>query len=279
MGPLRPLPLSLSACALLAWLAGAALAAPADGEGVRVQWLGHSAFKLTSPTGKVILIDPYLTGNPKTPDRFKDLEALGRVDLVLVTHAHGDHVGDGPALARMHGVPLYGPAGLNDTLVALGELPAELAPRFNKGGTITPLGPGIRITMTRAEHSSEYKWKDPASGRTEIHVGGEPAGFVIELENGFKVYHMGDTGLFGDMRLIGDYYRPDLVLIPIGGHFTMGPRDAAHATASLLRPAYAIPMHYGTRPALAGTPPQYRAALGDGTTRVIVLEPGAEHRF
>jgi L-ascorbate metabolism protein UlaG (beta-lactamase superfamily) len=131
-----------------------------DGK-VTVQWFGQSAFKITTLGGKVILIDPYLTKNPKTPAEHKDLAALGKVDLILVTHAHGDHVGDGPALAKQHKAPLYGPAGLNDTLVALGELPSELAPRFNKGGVIQPLGEGIRVTMTRAEHSSEYRWTNP----------------------------------------------------------------------------------------------------------------------
>ena len=250
----------------------------ADGK-VTVQWFGQSAFKLTTVGGKVILVDPFITKNPKTPPEHKDLAALGKVDLVLVTHAHGDHVGDGPALAKMHQAPLYGPAGLNDTLVALGELPQELSPRFNKGGTIQPLGDGIRITMTRAEHSSEYRWTNPQSGKHEIHVGGEPAGFVIELENGFRIYHMGDTGLFGDLQLIADRYRPDLVLIPIGGHFVMDPRDAAFATRQYLKPRYAIPMHYGTNPMLKGTPEEYVRALGQTETKVLALSPGEQVQF
>ena len=246
---------------------------------VTVQWLGHAAFKLTSVGGKVILIDPFITGNPKLPDEQKDLAKLGKIDLILVTHAHGDHVGDGPALAKQHNAPLYGPAGLNDTLLALGELPKELSPRFNKGGTITPLGPGIKITMTRAEHSSEYRWANPKTGQTEIHVGGEPAGFVIEFENGFKIYHMGDTGLFGDLALIGSYYRPDLVLIPVGGHFVLSPQDAAYATRQILKPKYAIPMHYGTNPNLKGTPEEYIAALGRSPTRVMNLKFGEVVKF
>ena len=254
------------------------LAYAAEGK-VTVQWFGQSAFKVTSPTGKVILIDPFLTKNPKTPPEHKDLAALGRIDLILVTHAHGDHVGDGPALAKQHQAPLYGPAGLNDTLVALGELPPELAPRFNKGGVIQPLGEGIRITMTRAEHSSEYRWTNPQTGKQEIHVGGEPAGFVIELENGFRLYHMGDTGLFGDLGFIAEYYRPDLVLIPIGGHFVMDPTDAAHATRHYLKPRFAIPMHYGTNPMLKGTPEEYVRALGQTDTKVLALSPGERVEF
>lgn len=244
-----------------------------------VQWFGQSAFKITTPAGKVILIDPFITQNPKTPPEHRDLDRLGKIDLILVTHAHADHLGDGPALATRHQVPLYGPAGLNDSLVALGVLPKELAPRFNKGGVIQPLGEGIRITMTRAEHSSELRWTNPETGHEEIHVGGEPAGFIIELENGFKIYHMGDTGLFGDLAFIADYYRPDLVLIPIGGHFVMDPRDAAYATREYLKPRFVIPMHYGTNPMLKGTPEEYRQALGESDTRVLDLEPGASARF
>jgi len=269
------------ACALSALLVfalpdGAALTA--DGK-VTVQWFGQSAFKITGADGKVIMVDPFITKNPKTPPELKDLVALGKVDLVLVTHAHGDHVGDGPALAKAHNVPLYGPAGLNDTLVALGELPQELSPRFNKGGVIQPVGEGIRIIMTRAEHSSEYRWTNPQTGRQEVHVGGEPAGFIIELENGFRIYHMGDTGLFGDLRLIAEYYRPDLVLIPIGGHFVMDPKDAAFATREYLKPRYAIPMHYGTNPMLKGTPEEYIQALGETNTRVMTLSPGEAVQF
>jgi L-ascorbate metabolism protein UlaG (beta-lactamase superfamily) len=250
----------------------------ADGK-VTVQWFGQSAFKITTVGGKTILVDPFITKNPKTPPEHKDLAALGKIDLILVTHAHGDHVGDGPELAKTHQAPLYGPPGLNDTLLALGELPQELSPRFNKGGTIQPLGEGIRITMTRAEHSSEYRWTNPQTGKQEIHVGGEPAGFVIELENGFRIFHMGDTGLFGDLQLIADYYRPDLVLIPIGGHFVMDPKDAAFATRHYLKPRYAIPMHYGTNPMLKGTPEEYVQALGATDTKVLSLTPGEQVQF
>ena len=239
---------------------------------VTVQWLGHAAFKLTSVSGKVILIDPFITKNPKLFAEQKDLTKLGKVDLILITHAHGDHVGDGPALAKLHNAPLYGPSGLSGTLVALGELPNELAPRFNKGGVITPLGDGIKITMTRAEHSSEYTWTNPKTNQSEMHVGGEPAGFIIEFENGFKVYHLGDTGLFGDMSLIGSYYQADLVMIPIGGHFVMNPKDAAFATMHYLKPKYAIPMHYGTNPNLKGTPEEYIEALGKSSTKVLNMK-------
>lgn len=254
------------------------LAAAADKK-TEVLWLGQSATRITTPGGKVIMIDPFLTKNPKTPDKWKNLDELGKIDLILVTHAHGDHLGDAPDLAKKHNVPMIGPAGLNDTLVALGILPPELAPRMNKGGTVTPLGPDIKITMVRAEHSSELVWRNPATDKNETHVGGEPAGFIIELENGFKIYHMGDTGLFGDMKLIAEHYRPDLLLIPIGGHFVMNPADAAFATKNYLKPKFAVPIHYGTFPQLKGTPAEYTKALGKTTTKVMAINPGDNLQF
>jgi L-ascorbate metabolism protein UlaG (beta-lactamase superfamily) len=245
---------------------------------IEVLWLGQSATRITTVSGKVIVIDPFLTQNPKTPAQYKSLDALGKVDLILVTHAHGDHLGDGPDLAKKNNAPLWGPAGLDQSLVTLGVLPAELAPRMNKGGTITPLGPDIKITMTRAEHSSELVWTNPATGKPETHVGGEPGGFIIEFENGFKLYHLGDTGLFGDMKWIGEYYKPDLIMVPIGGHFVMSPRDAAVAT-ELIKPKFAIPIHYGTFPPLKGTPQEYQQALGTTSVKMFPINPGDKLTF
>jgi L-ascorbate metabolism protein UlaG (beta-lactamase superfamily) len=226
----------------------------------------------------VILIDPWITGNPVTPPEWKDLDKLGPVDLILVTHGHGDHLGDGPDLAKKLHVPLWGPAGMNQQLVSLGVLPAELAPRMNKGGTIEPF-PGIRITMVRADHSSELLLPDPLTGKPTTYSGGEPVGFVIQFENGFRLYHMGDTGLFSDMAFIREHYHPDLVMIPIGGHFVMDPVDAAFATKTWLKPRFAIPMHYGTNPFLKGTPAEYITALGKSPTKVLALKPGDTTRF
>jgi L-ascorbate metabolism protein UlaG (beta-lactamase superfamily) len=257
----------------------AQLAAPAPQKPAELLWLGQSAFRLTTPGGKVIVIDPFLTKNPETPAAHKDLEALGKVDLLLVTHAHGDHLGDAPQIATKNQAPLYGPPGLNQSLAALGVLPAELLPRMNKGGTITPLGPDIRIHMVRAEHSSELAWRNPATDKDEVHVGGEAVGFVIELESGLRIYHMGDTGLFGDMRLIGERLRPDVVLVPIGGHFVMSPEDAAFAVREWLKPRFALPMHYGTSPLLKGTPEEFTRALGKTKVRVLALQPGEKATF
>jgi L-ascorbate metabolism protein UlaG (beta-lactamase superfamily) len=249
------------------------------GSKVEVHWLGQAATKLTSPGGKVIVIDPFITKNPKTPADQKDLAKLGKVDVILITHGHGDHTGDVAELQKMTGATVAGPAGLIATLIDLGWVPANKAVRFGKGGRITPLGPGISITQVRAEHSSEVTITDPATKKSTTHPGGEPCGFIVEFENGFRVYHMGDTGLFGDMRLIGRYYRPDLLLVPIGGHFVMDPRDAAFATDQMLKPKYAIPIHYGTFPVLKGTPQEYQAALGQSSTRVVPINPGEKVTF
>lgn len=267
---------------LVALLAGLALAQPlAAGESgkVEVLWLGQSAMRITTPGGKVIQIDPYITQNPKTPAEWKDLDKLGHLDLLLVTHGHADHVGDVFTLVKRNNAPVYSPAGLADTFTSLGLLTPEQAPRMNKGGTITPLGPGIRITMVHAEHSSEYVAINPFTNRREVFVGGEPVGFILELENGFKIYHMGDTALFGDMKMIGERYRPDLVMIPIGGHFVLDPGDAAFAIREYLKPRHVIPMHYGTTPLLKGTPQEFIAALGQTSTEVLVMQPGETRQF
>ena len=258
-----------------------ALSASAQQSGkTEVLWLGQASVRITTPGGKVIVVDPWLRTNPKTPANFKNLEALGKVDLVLVTHGHFDHVADAPDLSKMHKAPMYGPAGLNQTIATLGILPNELSPRFGKGGTIMPFGPnGVKITATHAEHSSEFAWKNPATTKDEVHVGGEPVGFVIEMENGFKVYHMGDTGLFGDMKFIGEYYKPDLLLIPIGGHFVMSPADAAYAVKNYLKPKYALPIHYGTIPQLKGTTAEFSAALGSEANKMLVVNPGEKVDF
>jgi L-ascorbate metabolism protein UlaG (beta-lactamase superfamily) len=252
----------------------------AQGGKTEVLWLGQAAFRITTPGGKVIMIDPWLRTNPKTPAGFKALESVGKIDLILVTHAHFDHFADAPDLAKMHNAPMYGPAGLGNTVDTLGILPAKLAPRFGKGGTIEPFGAGgVKITATRAEHSSELVWKNPATGKNETHPGGEPVGYVLELENGFRIYHMGDTGLFGDMKMIGEMYKPDLVLVPIGGNFTINAQLGAYAIREMIKPRFAIPMHYGTFPILAGKPEDLIRELGPSKTRTIVMNPGEQVEF
>lgn len=250
-------------------LASAAMAA----DGVQLQWFGQSGVKLTAPDRRVIVIDPFILGNPVLPEEFGDLEKLGQVDLILVTHAHGDHWGDTTELAQRTQAPVGLNADFGHTIRTLGILPGEQLIRFNKSGPIRPIDDGITVTMVHAEHSSDFL-HDSA-----MHPGGEPAGYIIEFNNGFTVYHMGDTGVFGDMAWIGEYYQPDLALVPIGGHFTMDPEHAAYAIGELVRPDMALPIHYGTFPPLKGTPEEFVAALGDSDVEVVTMSPGDERRF
>ena len=244
-----------------------------------LQWFGQAAFKITTPGGKVILIDPFITKNPKTPEALKDLAKLGPVDLILVTHGHGDHVGDTAAIAELTGAKVALNADMGQTFRTLGMVPGGQLIRFNKSGSIRPLGDGITITMVHAEHSSEVVHKDPETGKQSVHPGGEPAGYIIALEDGMTIYHAGDTGVFGDMAFIGSYYKPDVALLPIGGHFTMDPAHAAYALRELLKVKTVVPMHYGTFPPLKGTPEQLEAALSGYAADVVVMQPGEVRDF
>ncbi len=261
------------ACALLAMTQTAAAAA------VEIQWFGQAAFKITTPGGKVIVIDPFITKNPKTPDEWKDLAKLGKVDLILVTHGHGDHVGDTVALAELTGAKVALNADMGRTFASLGWLEMKQMIRFNKSGPLHPLGEEITITMVRAEHSSEVAFKDPDTGQESMHPGGEPAGYVIDLEDGTTIYHAGDTGVFGDMALIRELYAPEIALLPIGGHFTMDPKHAAYAVKTLLKSKVVVPMHYGTFPPLKGTPEEFKAIMGSFPAEVVVMEPGEIRSF
>ena len=239
-----------------------------------ILWLGQAGFRIKTPGGKIILIDPWITGGPKTPPQYKnDLAAIGPIDLLMVTHAHVDHIGDAPALAKMNNTKLYGPADMVTPLITLGVLPADLTHRFNKTGRQTPL-PGIKVTAVQADHSSLLLWKNPATEKNESHPAGEAVGYIIELENGFKIWHMGDTGLFSDMKFISEYYKPDLVMIPIGGNFTMAPDDAAYALRTWVKPKMVIPMHYNSNPMTKGTLVEFQEAMKGSNIKIIPMTEG-----
>jgi L-ascorbate metabolism protein UlaG (beta-lactamase superfamily) len=279
-------PRSFAACLLTGLLAfgthnvsAQTTAAPAASGKTELLWLGQASFRIKTPGGKTIVIDPWLTGGPKTPAPYKtDISALGKVDLLLVTHAHVDHIGDAPDLAIMHKTKLYGPADMVTPLITLGMLPADLGHRFNKTGSVKPL-PGIKVTAVQAEHSSLLVWKNPASNKNESHPAGEAVGYIIELENGFKIWHMGDTGLFGDMKFITERYKPDLVLMPIGGNFTMAPDDAAFAARNWIQPKMVIPMHYNSNPLTPGTLAEFQEAMKGSSVKVVPMTEGQSVEF
>ena len=224
----------------------------------RLTWLGHAAFRLETPAGTCVYVDPFLSGNPSCPPAETEAE---RCDLVALTHGHSDHVGDTVALATRFGCPVVAQVELRGWLTGQG-LPADgLATSPNKGGTVT-VG-DVSITLTDANHSSSAP-----DGRYL----GEPCGLVLTIEDGPTVYFAGDTNVFGDMALIGRIYAPDVVVLPIGDHFTMGPREAAVAL-ELVGASRCVPSHYGTFPVLTGTPDELRR-LAPAGVEVLAPAPG-----
>ena len=223
---------------------------------VPLTWLGHATFRLDSPGGKRIYVDPWLTGNPKCPEREQEPD---RVDLIALTHGHRDHVGDTVELWQKFKPPVIALVELRAWLEQQG-VEADTPQNPNKGGTIEL--DGIKLTMTDANHSSSTE---------DGTYTGEPAGIVLELEDGFKIYFAGDTNVFMSMQLIGRIYEPNVAVLPIGDHFTMGPREAAVAL-ELLGVKRCVPCHYGTFPLLRGTPQELAELAPD--VELIAPEPG-----
>ena len=224
---------------------------------VQLTWLGHGAFRFDTPGGKRVYVDPFLD-NPKCPESEKDPE---RIDLIALTHGHDDHVGSTVELAQRFDCPVVAQVELRGWLSTQG-LSEDMTQAPNKGGTTEQAG--IKITLTNAHHSS--------SGFQDgqfVYLG-ESCGLVFEVENGTKLYFAGDTCVFGDMQLIGRIYEPDVAILPIGDHFTMGPREAAVAL-ELLGVKRCVPCHYGTFPILTGTPDELR---GLTDAEILDLEPG-----
>jgi L-ascorbate metabolism protein UlaG (beta-lactamase superfamily) len=219
-------------------------------------WLGHASFRIDTTGGKRVYIDPFLSGNPKCPDGEKE---PARAEVIAVTHGHADHVGDTVEIAKKHG----------STVVALVELAGWLGQQGvdenrlmapNKGGTVDV--DGVKFTLTNAFHSGSTP---------DGSYGGEPCGIVVETENGTSLYFAGDTCVFGDMQLIGRIYQPEVAVLPIGGHYTMGPREAAVAL-ELLAVKRCVPCHYGTFPVLTGTPDELARLAPD--VQIERLQPG-----
>lgn len=230
-----------------------------DLKGIKLTWLGHATFKLLTPGGKTVLIDPWVMGNPMCPDSQKKLK---KIDVMLCTHAHFDHIGDAVELAKEHNPTVVGIYELCTWMQKKGA--KQIAP-MNKGGTQT-VG-DMRVTMVHADHSCGIQDGD------QILYGGEAVGYVIEFENGVRIYHAGDTAVFGDMRIIHHLYNPTIAMLPIGDHFTMSPREAAYA-CELLCPKTVIPMHFGTFPLLTGTPSELKKQTTDLGIEVVEFQPG-----
>jgi L-ascorbate metabolism protein UlaG (beta-lactamase superfamily) len=225
--------------------------------GVKLTWLGHATFRIETPGGKIVILDPWIMGNPATPASEKKVK---KVDVLLCTHGHGDHIGDAVEISKQH----------NPTVVAIPEMAGWLRKKgvqqlaeMNKGGTQTVAD--IRVTMVHADHSCGIQDGD------ELIYGGEACGYVIEFSNGLKIYHAGDTNVFGDMAIIRELYAPEIAMIPIGDHYTMGPREAAYA-CNLLKPKTVIPMHFGTFPVLTGLPSELHKLVP--AVEVLEMKPG-----
>lgn len=230
-----------------------------DLRGLRITWLGHAAFRIVLPGGEVVIVDPWVMGNPACPEKEKKVT---RADFLLCTHGHFDHIGDAVAIAKEHNSQVVGIFELCTWMQGKGV--KQIAP-MNKGGT-QKVG-NFSVTMVHADHSCGIL------DDGKLIYGGEACGYVVEFPNGVKLYHAGDTALFGDMALIRELYAPDIVMLPIGDHFTMGPREAAHA-CKLLQPKTVIPMHFGTFPALTGTPEALRERITDTGIEVLAMKPG-----
>ncbi len=227
-------------------------------QGTRITWLGHSTVLVQTAKGTNILIDPFIAGNPKYP---RDFQLPENIHYILLTHGHGDHISDVVPVAAAH----------HSTVVAIYELAAYVGSKgvaqtigMNLGGTMKL--EDVAATMVEAKHSST------AQDEAGTHSVGVAAGFVLTIADGPVLYHAGDTAVFGDMNLIREIYQPEVVMLPIGGHYTMGPREAALAVR-FLEPKVVLPLHFGTFPPLTGTPQQLASLVYAGV-EVVCWTPG-----
>jgi L-ascorbate metabolism protein UlaG (beta-lactamase superfamily) len=228
--------------------------------GNKLTWLGHASFRITTPSGSVIVMDPWVLSNPVTPAPDKKFE---RIDVMLVTHGHFDHIADAVALGKQFKPQVV---AIPETCKWLESKGVANTNGMNKGGT-QKVGE-IEITMVHAVHSCGIQDGE------QIIYGGEACGYVVRLPGGLTIYHAGDTAVFGDMKIIGDLYAPHVALLPIGDHYTMGPREAALAVR-LLNVQHVVPMHFGTFPVLTGRPEMLRELTSDfPSLEIHTLQPG-----
>lgn len=251
---------------------------PASAQETKVKWFGHAAFSITTPRGKVILIDPWLSNpsNPEAKEARDPLAAVPKVDYILITHGHRDHVGDAVEIAKKTGAALVCNPELAGNLVKLAGFPqkqAETDAIMGIGGEIQIADGEVTIAMTPAVHSSSVY--NPKAGPTDAEraYGGNPAGFVVIIKGGPTIYHSGDTAYFKDMETIGEEYKIDLALLNIGGHFGMEPRMAARAAKSV-RAALAVPQHYATFPGIAQNAGEFAAELKRLKIPLYEMKPG-----
>ena len=232
---------------------------------VALTWLGNATYRVTTPGGKVLILDPWIEGNPACPPALKRVE---HVDMMCITHGHFDHIDDAITLAGRFRPDTVGIYELCHWLERKG-VPKTVA--LNKGGTLPVQD--VLVTMVSADHSCGIL------DDGKIVYGGEAVGYVLEFAGGLRIYHAGDTTVFPGMQIIGDLYEPDIALLPIGGVYTMGPREAAYA-CRFLRPKMVIPMHYGTLPTMPGTVEEFRSHMREQRRIDIVeMKPGETRHF
>lgn len=258
-------------------LASLAATAAAQAE-TQLTFYGHSAFKLTTPTGKVLFIDPWIA-NPANPNGKKDLDAIDKADLVLLTHGHGDHIGNAVDIGKKTGAQLVANFDLQKAMVQYRGYPKEQATAATAGsfgGEIALLDGEVRVAFVPAVHGNSIE-----TAQGDLKEAGLPGGLLISVKNGPVIYHAGDTDLFADMALVNQFRPVDVFLVPIGDKFTMGPKRAALA-AKLVAPKRAVvPMHFGTFPALTGTPAEFQQELKAAGVRAEMKEmkPGEAVTF
>jgi L-ascorbate metabolism protein UlaG (beta-lactamase superfamily) len=233
----------------------------ADLKGTSITWLGHATVLITTPKGTNVLIDPFIEHNPKYPKGYK---LPDKIDLLLLSHGHMDHIADAIPVAKKHGPIAIGMVEVIGWLQSKG-LSQDQAIGMNMGGSHKHAD--VTVSLTEARHSSGI-----SDGDKTVY-GGEPAGLIIAIDNGPTLYHAGDTTVFSDMKLIGELYHPDLAILPIGDHYTMGPRLAAVA-AKYIGAKTILPIHFGTFPALVGTPAALEKELAGSGITVLHTEPG-----